>query len=100
MSNRRLTYLTIGIFTGLAAGIVIGLMVAPDSGARTRRRLANEALRAAEVARAVAERAERAAALIGARVDHALGREEEAAWKRVARLRDGVRQYSRTVMTP
>ncbi len=34
------------------------------------------------------------------RVDHALGREEEAAWKRVARLRDGVRQYSRTVMTP
>ncbi len=57
MSNRRLTYLTIGIFTGLAAGIVIGLMVAPDSGARTRRRLANEALRAAEVARAVAESA-------------------------------------------
>lgn len=100
MSGRRLTYLAIGIITGVAAGIVIGLMVAPDSGARTRRRLANEALRAAEVARAVAERAERAASLIGARVDHALGREEEAAWKRVARLRDGVEKYSRTVMAP
>jgi gas vesicle protein len=94
------TYFAIGALTGLAAGIVIGLMVAPDSGARTRRRLANEAMRAADLARSVADRAERVAALIGTQVDHALGREEEAAWKRVARLRDGVQRYSRTVMAP
>ncbi|MBC7265461.1 MAG: YtxH domain-containing protein [Coriobacteriia bacterium] len=100
MSSRRLTYFTIGVLSGLAAGVVIGLMVAPDSGARTRRRIANEARRAADVARAVADRAERLAAAVGAQVDHALGREEEAAWKRVARLRDGVQRYSRTVMAP
>lgn len=100
MSGRRITYFAIGALTGLAAGVVIGLMVAPDSGARTRRRLANEALRAAELARAVADRAERVAAVVGAQVDHALGREEEAAWRRVARLRDGVQRYSRTVMAP
>lgn len=100
MSNRRMTYFTIGAVTGLVAGVIVGLMVAPDSGARTRRRLANQALRAADIARSVADQAERVATLIGEQVDHALGREEEAAWRRVARLRDGVQRYSRTVMTP
>lgn len=100
MRNRRLEYFVIGLFAGAVGGIIIGLLFAPDSGAKTRRRLANEALRVADTARAVADRAERAAELVGSRLDHYLGRDEEVAWRKVQEIRDGVRRYSRTVMTP
>lgn len=94
--SKRLEYFLIGCITGLAIGAIAGILLAPSSGARTRRRLADEAMRAAEVARAVAERAERAAEAIGGRVDHYLGREEEVAWRRVAELREGVSRYTRS----
>ena len=77
MRHRRLEYFVIGMFVGTASGILIGLLFAPDSGVRTRQRLANEALRVADTARVVADRAERAAELVGSRMDHYLGREEE-----------------------
>ena len=100
MSSRRMEYFVIGIITGAVGGIIVGLLFAPDSGARTRRKLANEALRVADTARAVADRAERAAEVVGARMDHYLGREEEVAWRKVRELREGVRKYSRTAMMP
>ncbi|KAF0207944.1 MAG: YtxH domain-containing protein [Actinomycetota bacterium] len=99
MRTRRMEYFVIGLFAGAVGGIVLGLLFAPDSGVRTRRRLANEALRVAEAARAVADRAERAAEIVGSRVDHYLGRDEEVAWRKVQEIRDGVKRYSRTVMT-
>ncbi|HET6499114.1 MAG TPA: YtxH domain-containing protein [Coriobacteriia bacterium] len=84
-----------GTLLGLAAGVVLGILVAPDSGARTRRRLAAEAHRAAEVARNVADRAERVAEGLGGRVEHYLGRDEEVAWRKVKEIRDGVQRYTR-----
>ncbi|MBN1192777.1 MAG: YtxH domain-containing protein [Coriobacteriia bacterium] len=80
-------------------GIVLGLLLAPDSGSRTRQRLAAEATRVADAARVVAERAERAAEALGVRMDHYMGREEEVAWKKVQEIREGVQRYSRTVMS-
>lgn len=100
MRHRRMEYFVIGMFVGTAGGILIGLLFAPDSGIRTRQRLANEALRVADTARAVADRAERAAELVGSRMDHYLGRDEEVAWRKVRELREGVQKYSRTVMMP
>ncbi len=100
MKSRRLEYFVIGVIAGAVGGIVVGLLFAPDSGARTRRRIANEALRVADTARAVADRAERAAEVVGARMDHYLGREEEVAWRKVHEIREGVRKSSRTVMMP
>jgi len=100
MRTRRLEYFVIGLLAGAVGGIIIGLLFAPDSGARTRRRLANEALRVADTARLVADRAERAAEIVGHRVDHYLGRDEEVAWRKVQEIRDGVRRFSQTVMTP
>jgi len=100
MKSQRMEYFVIGLCAGAVGGILIGLLFAPDSGARTRRRLANEALRVADTARAVADRAERAAEMVGHRVDHYLGRDEEVAWRKVQEIRDGVRRYSQTVMTP
>ncbi len=93
--RQRAEYFIIGAVTGLVAGVVLGLLFAPSSGAKTRRRLADEALRAAETARAVAARAEHAAELIGGRVEHYLGRDEELAWRKVREIRDEVQRYTR-----
>ncbi len=100
MRSHRMEYFVIGLVAGAVGGIVLGLLFAPDSGVRTRRRLANEALRVADTARSVADRAERAAELVGSRMDHYLGRDEEVAWRKVRELREGVQKYSRTVMMP
>lgn len=97
---RRLGDFAIGMIIGVLAGVALGLLIAPDSGAHTRRRIANEALRVADAARTVAERAERTAEVVGERVDHYLGRDAEVAWRKVHELREGVERYSRTVMTP
>lgn len=94
MRDHRFTYFTIGIFTGLAVGVVSGLLLAPSSGAQTRRRLALEAQRVADAARMVADRAEQSAHVLGERVDHYLGRDEEAAWRKVRELREGVERYT------
>jgi gas vesicle protein len=94
MASRRLTYFTIGVLTGMAAGIVAGLLLAPYSGAQTRRRLAQQAQRLADSAREVADRAEQTAHVLGERVDHYLGREEESAWRKVRELREGVSRYT------
>jgi len=82
---------------GLIGGMVLGLLLAPASGARTRRRLTNDALRAADVARDVAEKAEHAADVLAKRVDHYLGRDEEVAWRKIQEIREGVQRYSKTV---
>jgi gas vesicle protein len=94
MSHRRLAYFAIGLFTGVAVGIVTGLLLAPYSGAQTRRRLAQEARRVSDVARNVADKAELTAVALGERVDHYLGRDEETAWRKVREIREGVQRYT------
>lgn len=94
--KRSLEYLAIGIIAGAAIGFVAGLLFAPASGTATRRRLAGEARRAAEVAREIAERAEHAAEALGGKVEHYLGRDEELAWRRVRELREGLEGYTQT----
>ena len=94
--KRRVAYLLAGLFAGAAIGFVAGVLWAPRSGSQTRRRLAGEARRVAEAARFVAERAERVAEVLGERVDHYLGRDEEVAWRRVRQIREGVQRYTQT----
>ena len=92
--RRSLEYLAIGIIVGAVGGFLAGLLMAPASGQKTRERLANEALRAADVARALAEQAESAAEVLGGRVEHYLGRDEEVAWRKVREIREGVQRYT------
>jgi gas vesicle protein len=99
MRSRRLEYFVIGLIAGGVAGVVIGLLVAPETGAKMRRRLADEATRLGDIARHVAERAEHAAEIVGLKMDHYLGRDEEVAWRKVQEIREGVQRYSRTVMS-
>jgi gas vesicle protein len=96
MRCRRGSYLLAGIICGATLGFVAGLLMAPRTGAQTRRRLAGEARRVAESARFVAEKAERVAEVLGERVDHYLGREEEVAWRKVREIRKGVERYTQT----
>jgi gas vesicle protein len=83
-----------GVLVGALGGVLAGLLLAPNSGQKTRERLANEALRAAELARNLAEKAEDAAEVLGGRVEHYLGRDEEIAWRKVREIREGVQKYS------
>ena len=92
--RRNMEYLAIGLIVGGVVGFVAGLLLAPASGYKTRQRLANEALRAAELARTLAEQAESAAGVLGGRVEHYLGRDEEAAWRKVREIREGVQRYT------
>lgn len=92
--KRSLEYFAIGVILGATAGFLTGLLLAPSSGYKTRQRLANEALKAADVARGLAERAEQAAELLGGRVEHYLGRDEEVAWRKVREIREGVQRYT------
>lgn len=92
--QRNLEFFSIGVLTGVVFGVVMGLLLAPSSGAQTRRRLAEEARRVAEAARGMADKAELTAAALTERVDHALGRDEEAAWRKVRELREGVQRYT------
>jgi gas vesicle protein len=92
--TRRLEAFAIGCIAGIAMGVVAGLLLAPRSGSETRRRLALQARRAAVVAREVADRAEVTAEVLGERVDHYLGREQEVAWRKVREIRDGVDRYT------
>lgn len=94
--RRNLEYLLIGVIVGSAIGFVVGLLFAPASGAKTRQRLADEALRAADAARVVAEKAEATAEVIGGRVGHYLGRDEERAWRKVEEIREGIKGYTQT----
>ncbi len=95
----KLEYFAIGLVVGATLGFLAGVLFAPTSGQRTRRRLAIEARRAAEVARTVAERAEDAAETLGGRVEHYLGRDEEVAWRKVREIREGVQRYTRAQST-
>ena len=99
MRNRGLEYFLIGAFVGAALGVVAGLLFAPDSGVRTRQKLASEATKVADAARLAAERAESVAETLGVKMDHYLGRDEEVAWRKVQEIREGVQRYSRTVMS-
>ena len=56
----------------------------------------NEALKAADLARSLADRAEYAAEVLGGRVEHYLGRDEEVAWRKVREIREGVQRFAQT----
>lgn len=96
MRARGFTYFAIGLLTGLAAGILTGLLLAPYSGVQTRRRLAQLSQQVADTARDVADRAEQTATFLGEKVDRYLGHDEEAAWRRIREIREGVERYSHT----
>lgn len=94
MRTKRLEYFIIGAICGAVFGVVGGLLLAPASGARTRRALADQARMTADAARRFAERAEDVAEVLGRRVDHYLGRDEEVAWRKVREIREGVEAYT------
>ena len=92
--RRDVEFLLVGGALGLVVGVLLGLLFAPVEGRRLRGRIAQEAFRAADVARDLADKTEVVAGRLAGRVDRYLGREEEAAWKKVREIREGVDRYS------
>lgn len=94
MRRRELADIGFGLLIGFAFGIVVGILYAPDSGARTRRRLAGEAVRLADQAKVLAEQAEQTVGVVRDSVEHHLGRDEAMAWRKVREIREGVERYT------
>lgn len=94
--SRRMEDFVIGCIFGGVTGVIAGMLLAPRSGYETRRRLAAQALRAAEAARLVADRAELTAESLAEHFDHYMGRDEEVAWRKVREIREGVDRYTQT----
>jgi gas vesicle protein len=99
MRPSRLSVFVVGLVAGLAVGVLAGLLFAPSSGTRTRRIVKDRLIYLAGTARVVAERAEHAAELLGERVEHYLGRDEELAWRKVREIREGVQRYTETQLS-
>lgn len=97
--RNKASYFLSGMLFGVLLGTVGALLFAPTTGSRTRRRIADEALRVADFARGIAERAEQTAEIFGERLDHYLGRDEEVAWRKVREIREGVERYSQAQAT-
>ena len=94
MRSNRWSYFLFGLLLGGLVGVAFGFLLAPSSGAKTRQVLADRARGAADAARIFAERAEETAEVLGRRVDHYLGRDEEVAWRKVREIREGVQRYT------
>ena len=94
--RRWLPVFVIGFLLGAGAGALGALLLSPTSGAETRRAIRAQLLGLADVAKAVAERAEEAADYLGDQVGRALGGDEEIAWRKVREIREGVARYSET----
>jgi gas vesicle protein len=94
LRSNRFEHFLIGLLCGAALGVIVGLLFAPQSGTRTRRLLAKRAHEIADAAKVAAERAGDIAGIMGERVDHYLGRDEEVAWRKVRELREGVQRYT------
>jgi len=94
LRSNKFEHFVIGLFCGVVLGVIAGLLFAPQSGTRTRRLLAKKAQDLADTARIAAERAGDVAGVMGQRVDHYLGRDEEVAWRKVRELREGVQRYT------
>lgn len=95
MRRERMEYFAIGLIAGAVLGLVLGVLFAPTSGRRTRRRLVDGAERMSSLARTVAEGAEHFAGALSDRVEHYLGRDEEVARRKLRELREGVQRYTR-----
>lgn len=94
--KRNMEYFAIGTLVGLAVGVVLGLLFAPTSGDRLRRNLADQATKAGEAARDLALKTENVAGGLAGRVSHILGRDEEAARRKILEIRKGVDTYTQT----
>ena len=92
--RRNVEYFAIGSLVGLAAGVLLGLLFAPTSGARLRKGIADQAVRAGETARNIANRTESVADTVSVRVTHLLGRDEETAKRKIREIREGVDNYT------
>lgn len=88
--SRKSDIFIAGTVLGLAIGFVAGLLLAPVSGVTARKRIANEASCAIDAARNLATQAEDLVWDISRRMEHLLGKDEEAAWEKVRELREGV----------
>jgi len=91
--SRRSDFFIAGAAAGLVVGFVAGLLLAPVSGAIARKRIADEAAYTIERARTLAAQAENIAEVVGRRMEHFLGREEEVAWEKIRELREGLSRF-------
>jgi len=91
--HRSATTIISGAIIGFGVGLVVGLLFAPVSGATCRKRLAQEALSAADTVRVLIDKAEDVVCVLEAKVGKFKGADEDDLWRRVQDIRSDIRLY-------
>ncbi|MDO8886931.1 YtxH domain-containing protein [Candidatus Oleimmundimicrobium sp.] len=83
----------IGLFAGAAIGIVAGLLLAPQSGATTRRQITEYAEGAKDLTEDLVQKAKNNLDLLIEKAEILVGLQEKLAWKKIESLRADLKKY-------
>ena len=92
--RRSISTLLFSMAAGLFVGFVLGLLLAPQSGAITRCKLAGKAQETADATKALAEGIGQVAGAFGGQANHFWESDEKASWCRVNETLKGVPGYT------
>lgn len=86
----------VGVLTGLAAGAIIGILFAPESGESTRERLAQGADSVKGSAQDLLDNAKNSLELATSKLDGVFGAQEKSLRKRLGELKEELDKYNLT----
>jgi len=84
----------IGLFAGAAIGVVAGLLLAPQSGATTRRQITKYTEEAKDLTEDLVQRVKSNLDLLIEKAEVLVGLQEKLAWKRIEALRTDLKKYN------
>ncbi|HDP70102.1 MAG TPA: YtxH domain-containing protein [Actinobacteria bacterium] len=82
-----------GLLLGAILGAVAGLLVAPQSGAITRKQISDRAEEAKEIAEDLFQQTKGRIEVLIERAESLLGLQETVAWKKIESLRADLKKY-------
>ncbi len=84
---------SIGLFVGAAVGLVAGLLVAPQTGVTTRRRITERAEEIKDLAEGLVQRTKNSIDILAERAEVLLGLQEKIAWKKIEAIKTDLKRY-------
>lgn len=84
----------VGVIVGLVFGAGLGLLLAPQSGAATRKQITDKAIDLKDSAGELLDQAKKSLELAATKVEGALGLEEKNIRKKLSEIKDELKKYN------